>query len=123
MHTQNFGNTGLSTAITLLGVLVVFALPTWIPLTRKKLDRPFSYKLALRVTATNEVVQAFFILGCGLTFFPLSYSRGFAGLGLPLSLAGAGFASHSLIASRQGAGCLVSAIFSGLLWLILISMH
>jgi hypothetical protein len=123
MHPEGFWNTGLSTAIILLGALVVFALPTWIPLMRKKPDRPFTYKLALRVTAINEVVQAFFILGCGLNFFPLSYSWRYAGLGLPLSLAGAGFASHSLIADRHGAGCLVSAIFSGLLWLILISMH
>jgi hypothetical protein len=123
MHFKNFLNTGLSTAIFLLVILGIFALPTWIPLLRRKPGTLFTYRFALRVTAISQAVQACFVLGAGTDLVPLSYSRLCAALGLPLSVVGAGFACSSLISSRRGAGCLVSAIVTTPLWLLLTSMH
>jgi hypothetical protein len=120
---KNFWDTGLSTAIILLIALGISGLPTWIPLFRKK-TLPFTtYRFALYSTALSQAAQAYFILGVGTNAFPLSQSARYAAFGLPLCIVGAGLASFSLVSDRQGVGCLISAMFTGFLWLFLISLH
>lgn len=123
MPLKNFWDTGLSTTIILLIALGISGLPTWIPLFRKR-TLPFTtYRLALYSTALSQAMEAYFILGVGTNVFPLSESARYAAFGLPLCLVGAGLASSSLVSDRRGAGCLISATFTGFLWLFLIMLH
>ena len=116
-------STPVGTALLLSGVMVLFGLPTWAPLIRKRSDPYTIYRFALYSTALSQVVQAYFIWGVNTNLLPMTYSLRYGAVGLPLCFIGAGFACLSLVSDRRGAGCLITVTFTGLLWLILITFH
>lgn len=123
MLLKRFWDSSLSPLIVALVVLALAALPAWIPLIRRKFAPSTTYRFALYLTAISQILQACFVL-IGL-LFPLSdpSPRRFAVLGLPLCIAGAGLAYSSLVSDRRGGGCLLSALFTGFLWLFWITAH
>ena len=106
--------------VILLIALGISALPVWVPLFREKTLPSKAYRFALYATALSQAAQAYFILG-GLpaNALPLTESAGYAAFGLLLSLVGAGLAWFD----RRGTGCWISAMFTSLLWLFLMSAH
>jgi hypothetical protein len=77
----------------------------------------------LYATAFSQAIQVYFIVRVNPESFPISYSRHYAKFGIPLSIVGAGLAATSLVDDWRRVGCLVTALFTGLLWLFLISLH
>ena len=105
--------------VILLIVLGISVVPVWIPLFLKKTLPSTRYRFALYATALSQAAQAYFILGVDTKALPLNLSGPYAALGLLLCLVGAGLAWFD----PRGTGCWVSAMFTALFWLFLMSAH
>lgn len=112
----------MDTAIVLLGLIIVFALPACVPAMRQKPSSP-PYKWAFYLMIASEAIQTIFIVAVGANVIPLSYSLKFAALGAPLSVSAAGAGVVSKVWSGSGVGCVVTGSLTLLLWLFLISLH
>jgi hypothetical protein len=109
-------------AAILLVTIFVFGLPAWIPFVRGKYSAHL-LMWAFRLIVVNEVLQLVFVATVGTNLIPLYYSSRFALLGLPLCIAGGIVGLIGLVRHRVGIGCLLTAAFSVLCWLFLVSMH
>lgn len=109
-----------STVIGCVALLGLLGLPTWIPLIRGKSDPFTMYRLALVVTALAQAVQVYFIVRTGI-FIPAA--RSYAVVGLPLGMIGAGLAATSAVTNWRAVGCLITALFTCMLWLIFVMFH
>lgn len=120
---KRFLDSGYSTIVVLLVALGISCSPVWVPLVRRDAKQSPPYRIALYLTALEQGIQAWFIIGNGLNLVQLSESWHYAEVGVPLCLAGGGFALFSMVSDRRGAGCLLAAGFGAFLWLFLISVH
>ena len=121
--TQRFLNTNLGTVIILVAVLCATAFPVWIRLFRYGSAIPGSAKLPLRLTAAGQALFAFFVLGVAIDWFPLEWSHSFAAIAVLLCVAGAGIAGSRRRTEFFGPSCLISAVLTCVLWLLIVSMH
>jgi hypothetical protein len=122
MSSENLSNSSLFMAIILLIAVGIFALAAWVPLIWGK-SPSRNYRFALALITISQAIQAFFILGAGVNLYEISYSWDFAILGLPLCILGGVFALVVITSDRRGIGCVLSAMLTALMWLILISVH
>jgi hypothetical protein len=119
MWLNQFLNSTQSGQVFLLGAMAVFGLPTWLPLFKRKSSRYTSYRNALVLAAMGQIIQGYFVA----FNVDLTKSLLYASVGMPICLLGATYAWASFVDDKRGFGCLVTAIFTALVWLFLITVH
>lgn len=122
---SKFLNSAASTGVLLLLAILLFGLPTWIPLFRNVRAPAPRFRFALIVTEVGQFLQFVCVAELARNAFELDVSRYFACLGIPLAGAGGAVALLSAATEREkrAIGCAVTAGLTALMWLFLISAH
>ena|SRR5712692_9764075 len=111
---------GIATII-LLGVLL-FGIPSWISFVRRNPSSRLSVWAAVAI-AFSTLVQMSFVLGVAMSLFTLDYSLRFAMVGVPLCIAGGIIGMMSRAKAGSGTGYLITATFTIVCWMFLITLH